>query len=108
VIRHGPRVERKSFGSLDEAIAAMERRGNEIRAEGPLEEVSGLRDYGPGQRVHARLELSKGGLLRGEEAGVDVMGDGTLVPYAGVIRKRKLEPGDGQTPFDAVREALGR
>ena len=108
MIRHGPRVERESFGSLDEAIAAMERRGNEIRAEGPMEEISALRDYAPGQRVHARLELSTGGVLRGREAGVDVMGDGTVVPYVGVIRKRKLEPGDGQTPFDAVREALGR
>jgi hypothetical protein len=108
VIRHGPRVGRESFGSLDEAISAMELRVNEIRAKGPLDELSALGDYEPGDRVHARFELSAGGLLRGREAGVDVMGDGSLVPYVGVIRKRKLEPGDGQTPFDAVREALGR
>jgi hypothetical protein len=78
-----------------------------IRDEGPLDEINALRDFGPGARVHARLELSTGGLFRGREAGVDVMGDGALVPYVGVVRKRGLEPRDGETAFDAVRRALG-
>ena len=108
VIRHGPRVARESFNNLEEAIAAMERRVAEIRAEGPLDEIGALRDHEPGQRVHARLELSSGGLLRGTEAGMDVMGDGALVPYLGVIRKRKLEPARGQSVFDALRGALTR
>jgi hypothetical protein len=105
-IRHGSQVSKESFESLDEAIAAMERHTREIRSEGPLPQVSTLRDFESGQRVHARLELSTGGLLRGGEAGVDVMGDGALVPYAGVVRKRRLEPPAGGTAFDAVREAL--
>ena len=50
-----------------------------------------------------RVELSTGGWLRGRDAGVDVMGDGTLVPYAGGLSKRKL---DSDSPFDAVREEL--
>jgi hypothetical protein len=108
VIRHGSGVERESFDSLDDAIDAMQRRASEIRAEGPLQEVTALRDFEPGQRVHARLELSTGGFLRGSEAGVDVMGDGALVPYLGVIRKRRLEPARGGSAFDAVREALAR
>ena len=85
--------------SLDEAHRgrSMARRPGQIRREGPLEEVNVLRDYGPGDRVHARLELSTGGLIRGREAGIDVMGDGTLVPYTGVVRKRRLEPRDGET-----------
>jgi hypothetical protein len=106
VIRHGSRVDREAFDSLDEAIDAIERRSREIRSEGPLRQVSALRDFEPGQQVHARLELSTGGVLRGREAGIDVMGDGGLVPYVGVVRKRRLEPGDGETAFDAVREAL--
>jgi hypothetical protein len=106
VIRHGSRVKRESFDSLDQAIAAMERRADEIRGEGPLEKVNALRDFEPGQRVAARLELSTGGVLRSREAGIDVMGDGGLVPYRGVVRKRKLEPGSDQSAFDAVREAL--
>jgi hypothetical protein len=104
VIRHGAAVEREAFDSLDDAIYALERHVEQIRAEGPLEEVSGFREYEPGERVHARLELSTGGLLRGREAGLDVMGDGALVPYSGVVRKRKLEV-DG-SPFNAVRKAL--
>jgi hypothetical protein len=99
-------VEREGFATLDEAVEALERRAGEIRGEGPLQEVSSLRDFGPGQQVHARLELSTGGLLHGREAGLDVMGDGALVPYAGVVRKRRLEPQDGETAFDAVRAAL--
>jgi hypothetical protein len=105
-VRHGPRVERQGFDDLDTALAAMERRADEIRAEGPLVQISALSDYSPAARVHARLELSTGGLLRGREAGVDLMGDGTLVPYVGVVRKRRLEPPDRGSAFDAVREAL--
>ncbi len=106
VIRHGSRVKRESFDDLEDAIAAMERRTQEIRREGPLTTVKALRDFEPGQRVHARLELSTGGIVRGREAGLDVMGDGALVPYAGVVRKRRLDPGRDQSAFDAVREAL--
>jgi hypothetical protein len=105
-VRHGPKVERETFDGLDEAIAAMERCAEEVRRAGPLREVKALRDYEPGEQVHARLELSTGGVLRGREAGVDVMGDGALVPYVGVVRKRRLEPGDGETAFEAVRGAL--
>jgi hypothetical protein len=105
-VRHGPKVQRESFDSLDEAIEAMEQRSREIQGEGPLEEFTALRDFGPGRRVHARIELSTGGLLRGREVGIDVMGDGALVPYMGVIRKRRLEPPGGETAFDAVRDAL--
>jgi hypothetical protein len=105
-IRHGSGVEHEGFATLDEALDALEQHVARIRAEGPLGRTAGLRDYGPGAQVHARLELSTGGALRGSEAGLDVMGDGTLVPYEGVIRKRRLEPRDGETAFDAVREAL--
>jgi hypothetical protein len=106
VIRHGSEVRHAQFDDLDDAMAAMEERAKDIRREGPLPEVSAIRDYEPPQRVHARLELSSGGPFRGHEAGLDVMGDGALVPYVGVVRKRRLEPGDGQSPFDAIRAAL--
>jgi hypothetical protein len=105
-VRHGSKVERERFDSLEQAIAALEQRAEEIRGEGPLAGVKTLRDYEPAERVHARLELSTGGVLRGREAGVDVMGDGALVPYVGVVRKRRLEPGDAETAFEAVRGAL--
>jgi hypothetical protein len=105
-VRHGPKVERETFETLNDAVEALERRAEGVRREGPLEEIRALRDFEPGQRVHARLELSAGGVLRGREVGIDVMGDGALVPYRGVIRKRRLEPRDGETAFEAVRDAL--
>ena len=100
-------MKHERFASLEEAVEALERRARQIRSEGPLDEVGSLCDFEPGQQVHARLELSTGGLLRGREVGLDVMGDGALVPYTGIVRKRRLQPRDGETAFDAVREALG-
>ena len=103
-VRHGPKVERRRFDSLDLAIEEMRGRAEEIRGGGPLDPVKAFREYGPGQRVAARLEISTGGVLRSRDAGVDVMGDGSLVPYSGGIRKRHLEAhGD---PFAAVQKAL--
>jgi hypothetical protein len=105
-VRHGSKVRRDQLDSLDEAIAEMERRAEAIRAEGRLDEVKMIRSYGPEQRVAARLELTGPGGIRRPEAGMDVMGDGRLVPYRGTIFKRELEPAGGESPFDAVRDAL--
>ena len=107
-VRHGSKVRKERFDDLGAAIEAMEDSVRDIRREGPLKEVNVLRQYRPDRLVHARLELSTGGLLRGREVGIDVMGDGALVPYTGVVRKRELEPADDETAFDAVREALSR
>jgi hypothetical protein len=105
-VRHGPRVERERFDALDEAVAAMERAVERVRAEGPLEEVTMLRSFEPGERVAARIELSAGRWLRSRDAGIDVMGDGALVAYAGGLGRRRLEPAAGESAFDAVRREL--
>jgi hypothetical protein len=105
-VRHGPRVARERFDDLDDAVDAMKRQTQLIRREGPLEDISAIREYGPGQRVHARLELSSGPLFSRRAAGMDLMGDGTLVPFVGVVRKEPLKLSDEVSPFDAVRAAL--
>lgn len=84
----------------------MRAEAESVRDEGPLDEVKMIRSYEPATRVAARLEISTGGLLGGETAGVDVMGDGRVVPFRGGIVRRALEPGGRQTPYDAVRRAL--
>jgi hypothetical protein len=66
-----------------------------------------LRDFEPGERVAARLEISRGNVLRGATAGVDVMGDGSLVAFAGGVGRRRLDPQAGETVFDAIRRELG-
>jgi hypothetical protein len=105
-VRQGPRVAREKFEDLDDAIAAMERRAKDIRSQGPLEARKVFREYEPGIQVAGRVEISTGGFLKsGREAGIDVMGDGSLVAYEGGFRRSELAPGhDG--PFEAVRKAL--
>jgi hypothetical protein len=105
-VRHGSEVERHGFNDLDEAVAAMRERALAIRAEGPVERVAGFRDYEPRDQVHARLQLSGGGLLRKTTAGVDVRGNGEFVPFRGGVRREELDPTGHETPFDAVRETL--
>ena len=104
-VRQGPRVERERFDDLDAALAAMESRAKEIRTAGPLRPRKMLREFEPGDQVAGRVEISSGSLLGGRDAGVDVMGDGTLVAFRGGVRRTELEPGtDG--PFEAIRRAL--
>jgi hypothetical protein len=105
-VRHGPDVARQEFEDLDAALAEARRRAEEIRAQGPLERVSMLRSFEPAERVHARLEISGRGLLRPPTAGVDLMGDGRLVPFKGGIRRHELRPRRGGDELDAVRDAL--
>jgi hypothetical protein len=71
-----------------------------------VREVKAFRTYEPQDRVHARLAVTGPGLLRRPEAGIDVMGDGALVPYRGAIFKKRLDPGGGRSAYDAVRQAL--
>jgi hypothetical protein len=105
-IRHGSDVSHERFDDLGEAVAAMRERAMAIRAEGPVKEVSALRDFGPEQQVHARLQLAGRGLLRKPVAGVDVRGDGTFLPFRGGVAREELDPTRYETPFDAVRETL--
>jgi hypothetical protein len=107
-VRHGSDVAREEFDDLDLAVAEAERRAEAIRAEGPLEEASGLRDFSPATQVHARIEISGKGLLRPPTAGVDVHGDGSLVAFSGSVRREEVKASQGQSPFDAVRAALRR
>jgi hypothetical protein len=108
-VRDGPKVVRDDFDSLDAALEALRERAERIRAEGGLPEVKTLRTYGPEQRVKARIELTSGGTLRrGRTAGVDVMGDGAIVPFAGGVVRKPLDVREGAGPYDAVAEAMGR
>jgi hypothetical protein len=107
-VRHGSDVEHASFEGLGEAVAAMRERALEIRAEGPVQGVSSLRDFGPEEQVHARLQLSGKGWIRKPTAGIDVRGDGTFMPFRGGVRREELDPSGHETPFDLVRETLER
>ena len=105
-IRHGPKVSREDHESLDAAVAALREHARRIRSQGNLSEVKMLRTYEPGDRVNARLEISTGGLMRRRDAGLDVMGDGAMVPFRGGVRRTPIEASTEKSPFELVEEAL--
>jgi hypothetical protein len=106
-VRHGSDVTHERFDDLGKAVARMRERALAIRSEGPVKAVSALRDFTPHEQVQARLQITGKGLLRKKPtAGVDVRGDGTIVPYRGGVAREELDPTDYETPFDVVRETL--
>jgi hypothetical protein len=107
-VRHGSSVGREKFDSLDEAIGEARRRVEEIRREGGLPTIKAFRDHTPDQRVHARIEISGPGLLRGKEGGIDVMGDGKAVAYTGAIRKEQVEADSLDQAFTRLQRQLDR
>ena len=106
-VRHGSNVGREKFDSLDEAIEEARLRVEHIRREGGLPTISVFRTHTPDQRVHARIEISGPGLIRTAEGGIDVMGDGTAIPYTGTIRKERIDAGSLDEAFERLRSALG-
>ncbi len=98
-------MKRERFDELEAAIDALREEVEAIRAEGPLGDVKMLRTFEAGSRVAARLEISTGRWLRGTDAGIDVMGEGSLVAYAGELRRRELDA-EGDSAYDAIREHL--
>jgi hypothetical protein len=105
-IRHGPSVRTEEFDDLSNAVDAMRAAAVGVVREGPLEPAQGFREYEPSERVAARIGISSGGLWRNREAGIDVMGDGALVPYAGTVRRRRIAGRSPEAAIDAVAEAL--
>lgn len=105
-IRHGSKVTRESHETLAGALEALRESSQRIRAEGNLPEASMIRTYEPGERVKARLEISTGGFLRRRDAGLDVMGDGALVPFQGGVVRRPLETENRSSPFEAIEASL--
>jgi hypothetical protein len=104
--RRGPEVQREDFDRLDDAIAHLHRGTEEAVGSGPMPAVKMLREFDSSERVAARLEISTGGWLRGKTAGVDVMGDGSVIPFRGGIARNRLELRRGESALDAVRRYL--
>jgi hypothetical protein len=105
-VRDGSNVGREKFATLDEAIDEARRQVDEVRREGGLPAISAFREHTPGQRVHARIEISGPGLIRHPEGGIDVMGDGHAIAYSGAIRKEPIDAASLDEAFDRLRASL--
>jgi len=102
-VRRRGRTERKRFGSLAEALTALEERLDEL---GPRErrdtERALARELEPVQQVAVRGEIAG----RGVRGGIDVRGDGSLEAYTGRWRRTLIAPEAGETAYDALRRSL--
>ena len=104
VVREGSKVEKLRAGSLEEALELLEQRARAIAA-GPGRRAVDLRvrRFEPVQQVAARAEVR----AAGARAGVDVRGDGSAEAWIGRrIRRRLIEPHDGEDAYGALRRVL--
>lgn len=107
-IRHGHQVSKRDESEVDAALAVLAESVRSVRREGALEPVSMIRRFEPEARVAARIEISTGGLLRRRDAGVDVMGDGTLIAFTGGVGRHEAWRGtEIESALEVVREAIG-
>jgi len=105
--RIGARVERSRFDGLGDALAALERRGQELQdgADAHTIDVKIGRRFEPVQQVVARLELAGPRRLR---AGIDVRGDGSAEAWTGRVRRTLVKQRGRESPYDALRRSLGQ
>ena len=103
VLRHGPKVDKLDADTLAAALELLERRARAV-ADGPGRQAVDLRvrRFEPVQQVAARAELRGPGV----RAGVDVRGDGSAEAWTGRVRRRLIEPRDGEDAYAALRRVL--
>jgi hypothetical protein len=106
--RAGSKVEREQLESLEQALAALERRVAELTPRASREEVRFLsRRFEPVRQVTARVEIARSGGLRGSvRGGVDLRGDGSTEAFTGRVRRAVIEQRRGESATDALRRAL--
>ena len=107
-VRDGPRLSRERFAALEDALAAVEARVEQLRGHADREAIDlRVRRFEPVAQVAARVALSgPQRLLPRVRAGVDVRGDGTAEAWTGRLGRRVVEQERGETPYAALRRAL--
>jgi hypothetical protein len=102
-IRDGSDVTRSRFNTLDEAVAELRLRVDEIaqRTDMPPTTVF-KRELSPVQQVVAR------GLIDGSRThgGVDVRGDGSVEAWIGRWVRKIVEPYKRESAYEALARAL--
>jgi hypothetical protein len=104
-VRTKAKVRKERHEQLNQALAAVERKGRELAEDTSGRPVGGtlIRRLEPVQQVVGRIELAGPGRLR---AGVDVRGDGSSEAFTGRLRRTLVEQRRGESAYDALRRAL--
>jgi hypothetical protein len=103
-VRRRGATERERFDALDDALAALEARLDDLAPDSRRRTERALaREIEPVQQVALRGEIAGSG-VRG---GVDVRGDGSAEAFTGRWRRVLVERKPGETAYDALRRALG-
>jgi hypothetical protein len=108
-VRVGSEVSHERVRSLADAIDVLETRLTTLGPAAHRTTQRALaRTYEPVRQVAARGELSgPSRLMPRVHAGADVRGDGSIEAYRGRVRRELVAQEPGETPFDALRRALG-
>jgi hypothetical protein len=96
------------FDALEPALAELTARAGQLGDAAAREPAATrLRRYAPEEQVVARLELAgPERRLATVHAGVDIHGDGASEAYTGRVRRRPIEPADGEDVIAALARAV--
>ena len=109
-LRVGSEVRKERFAEIEPALDALREHVDDVAAHAHRgAERALLREYEPVQQVAARGELrGPDRVLPRVRAGADVRGDGSVEAWTGWLRRRVVQPQDGEAPIDALRRVVVR
>ncbi len=107
-VRAGPRVERRRYQRLTDALEALQVRADELARSAPRDAVDvRYKRFEPVHQVAARIELAgPERLLPRVRGGLDVRGDGSIEAYLGRVRREVVRQRRGESAAHALRRAL--
>jgi hypothetical protein len=103
-VRRRGATERERFGSLADALAALQARLDELAPtarRGPQRTLTG--EIEPVQQVALRGEIAG----PGARGGIDVRGDGSAEAFIGRWRRVVVARGAGESAYEALARVLG-
>jgi hypothetical protein len=102
------KVQRSDHDALPDAVEAAITAARLAAAEPHAKTIDlRARRWAPEDQVATRIELKGPERWRpATQAGIDVLGDGSLQAWTGAPERRAIEPAEGEDAYAALRRAL--